>query len=51
MLLSGVISVATIALPALAGIFLIAVVIEFGAKLAIFAYVVVSVLSLLLVAD
>lgn len=49
--LSGVIPVATIALPALAGCLLIAVVVEAGTRWAFGVYATCSVLSLLLVAD
>lgn len=51
MLLAGVVQVATIALPALAGIFLIVIVLELGSKWAWATYTVVAVLSLLFVAE
>lgn len=49
--LTGVIPVATIALPAIAGCFLIAVVAELGISYGFAVYAVVSVLSLLIVPD
>lgn len=51
MFLTGVIPVATLALPAVAGCFLIAVVVEAGIKWGFCVYGVVSVLSLLVVSD
>ena len=51
MLLAGVVQIATIALPALAGMFLMAIVLELCAKWAWLTYAVVSVLSLLFVSD
>ncbi|MCY1714212.1 hypothetical protein [Caproiciproducens galactitolivorans] len=51
MFLTGLISIGTYALPALSGVLLIAVVIEFGKSWAWPVYIAVSVLSLLLAGD
>lgn len=51
MLLSGLIQIASIAIPALCGILLIVIVLELSAKWALCVYAAVSVISLLLVAD
>ena len=51
MLVSGVVQVVTIALPALAGVILMAIVIELGVKWALCTYAAVSVLSAFFVAD
>jgi hypothetical protein len=51
MVLTGIIPVGTYALPALAGILLIAVVAEAGVKWAVAVYAVQSVLSVMLAAD
>jgi hypothetical protein len=51
MFLTGMFPFATLALPALAGGMLVAVVIEMGAKTAVTVYVSVSLLSVLVVAD
>ncbi len=51
MMITSLIPVGTYALPCMAGLFIIAVVIEYGYKWALGVYVVVSVLSLFLSAD
>ena len=51
MLLAGVVQIATLALPAIAGVLLIAIVLELGPKWAWGAYAVISILSLLLAAE
>jgi hypothetical protein len=51
LMLSGLIRIATIALPALAGIFFIPIVIEVGIKWAVCAYAAVSALSFFVVTD
>ena len=51
MLLSGLVQIASIAIPALCGSLLIVIVLELSAKWAVCVYVAVSVVSLLLVAD
>ena len=51
MLISGVLQVATLAIPALSGMLLMFIVIELGAKWAVCVYAVVSVFSILFVAD
>ena len=51
MLLSGVLQVATLAIPALSGMLLMFIVIELSAKWAVCVYAIVSVFSLLFVAD
>lgn len=51
MFLTGLISIGTYALPALSGVLLIAVVVEFGKSWAWPVYIAVSVLSLLLAGD
>jgi hypothetical protein len=51
MFLTGLVPFATYALPALAGAMLVAVVIEIGSKMAILAYISVSILSLFVVPD
>lgn len=49
--LTGIVPVATIAMPAVAGCFLIAIVAEIGLRYGVAVYAVVSVLSVLLVPD
>ena len=51
MLLSGLIQIASVAIPALCGILLIVIVLELSGKWALCVYFAVSVVSLLLVAD
>ncbi len=51
MFLTGLIPFATIALPAIAGVLLIVVVIELGKRWALLVYAAVSLLSILLTAD
>lgn len=51
MFLTGIISIGTYAFPALAGVLLIAVVVEFGRNWAWSVYIAVSALSLLLAGD
>jgi hypothetical protein len=51
MFLTGLVPFATYALPALAGAMLVAVVIEIGSKMALLAYVSVSILSVFIVPD
>lgn len=51
MMLTGILPIATIAVPAMAGCFLIAVVVEADVKWAMVTYAVVSVLSFILVPD
>lgn len=51
MLMAGVIQIATLAIPALAGVLLMFLVIELGVKWAVSVYFIVAVFSLLFVAD
>lgn len=51
MILTGVIPVGTYALPCLAGILLVVVVIEYGYKWSLLSYLVISILSFILAAD
>jgi hypothetical protein len=51
MFMTGLVPFATYALPALAGAMLVAVVIEIGSKMAVLAYIGVSILSVFVVPD